>query len=671
MKKFSWFLALVLVLVFAVSCGDSKKDDKEKEPDEISDGDSEPAETDGDEEAAVDGDNENPDEAPAPESLKCEDFAEGLNENFMVGEGSDQLARSFILRLPEGIDSDKELPVIFLYHGFGDTAGNFANFLGSKVNNETMPFILVVPEARSDIFGFDGIPPKGLDWDMMNLKDGSAEADMFDAIMACLEKRWKIDKKHIHVSGFSAGAITANSIGVQKSDKVASILSYSGAYFSDPASRDDLGEIMGMKIGDFFSWPDFAKEHNKYPQVFVHGDKEDDSWGYSGLFTIYFNRMARFGAQYLTGLGHDAILCNHGKSHTVAGISADAAIKFFAEHPFGSDASDYRENMPEEFSEICHFFTEDDIVEEEDPEEPETPDGEPLTCENFKEGYNKNLMVGEGSDTLARNFYLRMPSNTEEKLPVVFFYHPYNVEAADIDTVLAGNVNNETMPFILVIPEARGDKFQLSIPPTGLDWDIVTLSDGNAEADMFDAILECLKSKDMIDEERIHISGFSAGAIATDSIALMRSDKVASVLTYSGAYFSNPANREALGTVDVSGTPIQIGSFFTWPDFEENHNKYTQMFMFGDAGSDTWSVDDGLIDFTIDFNETGENDGDYLLENGHSAILCNHGGGHNPHTSQSDIDALVKFFHDHPLGTNPSPYKNKMPQEFSTCVFKK
>ena len=673
MKKFILALAVALLFVFVTACGgDSKKGDKDQdnEPEEISDSDGEPAETEGDAEPSEnDSDNkEKPDEEqPEKESLKCEEFAEGLNENFMVGD----LARSFILRLPEGIDSDKELPVIFLYHGFGDTAENFEKFMGSYVNNEKMPFILVVPESRSDVFGFDNIPPSGLDWDMMNLKDGSAEADMFDAVLACLEKNWKIDAKHIHVSGFSAGAITANSIGLQRPDKVASILSYSGAYFSDKSSRDDLGSIMGMNIGDFFSWPDFEEEHNKYPQVFVYGDEEADSWGYSGVFTIYFNRMARFGAQYLTGLGHDAILCNHGiKDHTVAGISADAAIKFFADHPFGKNVSPYKEEMPAEFSKICHFFTEDDIVVD-DPEEPETPDGEPLTCENFKEGYNKNLMVGEGSDTLARNFYLRMPPNTNnKKLPVVFFYHPYNTEASDIDTILSGTVNNETMPFILVIPEARGDKFQLSIPPTGLDWDIVTLADGNAEADMFSAIMDCLESKEMVDEEHIHISGFSAGAIAADSVALMRSDKVASVLTYSGAYFSNPANREALGTVDVSGTPIPIGSFFSWPDFEENHNKYTQMFMFGDAGSDTWSTSEGVIDFTIDFNETGENDGEYLSENGHSAILCNHGGGHNPQTSQNDLDALVKFFHDHPLGTNPSPYKDNMPQEFSNCVIK-
>ncbi|MBR6421742.1 hypothetical protein IKS86_03420 [bacterium] len=386
MKKFSYFLTLVLVLFFAVSCGDSKKEEKEKpDTDEISD--EEPAETDGDAEPAeTDGDAEEPaddsDKEPAPEAdpLKCEDFAEGLNENLFVGEGKNELARSFYLRLPENVDSMEKVPVIFIYHGYGDTAKNFERLLSGYVNNETMPFILVTPESRDDIYGFDftNFPPAGLEWDMMNLKDGSAEGDMFDAVLSCLEKRWNIDEKHIHVSGFSAGAITANSLGLQKPEKIASILSYSGAYFSDEKSLDALGDIYGMKIGDFFSWPEFAEGHTKYPQVFVYGDKEADSWSISGIFTIYFNQMGRLGAGYLSKNGHDAILCDHGvEDHTIAGIMEKDLIKFFHDHPFGTVESPYREEMPENFAEICHFFTEEDLVDEEEPEENDDTDTNP------------------------------------------------------------------------------------------------------------------------------------------------------------------------------------------------------------------------------------------------------------------------------------------------------
>lgn len=341
MKKIFTVFAVVSIFLFVAACGSSSKKNDEAE---VNDGDNNEVTPDEDE-TAEEGCN----------------FAEGLNEDFMVGD----LERSFILRLPKDIGSDKKFPVIFLYHGYGDTANGIEPLLKPYINNETMPFILVVPESRGDKFGFDSMPPSGLEWDMMNLSDGNAEAEMFDAVLACIDKQWGVDEKHIHVTGFSAGAIAANSIALMRPEKVASILSYSGAYFSDPKSRDALGEFYGMKISDFFSWPDFAKEHNKYPQVFVFGDKEKDSWGVSGIFTIYFNQMARLGADYLTKAGHDALLCEHDQDHTVAGIMPEAMIKFFAAHPFGSEKSPYRENMPEEFKK-CHFFTEADIPEEEE-----------------------------------------------------------------------------------------------------------------------------------------------------------------------------------------------------------------------------------------------------------------------------------------------------------------
>ncbi|MBO4698438.1 hypothetical protein J5690_02360 [bacterium] len=401
MKKFTWLLTIALVLVFAVSCGDSKKEEKEKpDSDEISDeepaetdGDAEPAETDGDAEPADDSDRE-PAEEPEVDPLKCEDFAEGLNENLIVGEGKDGLARSFYLRLPENVDSMEKVPVIFLYHGYGDTADNFEKYFSSYVNSEEMPFILVAPESRGDIYGFNNIPPSGLDWDMMNLTDSSAEGDMFDALLSCLETRWNIDERHIHVTGFSAGAITADSIALQKSDKVASILSWSGAYFSNPKSRDALGELMGMKIGDFFSWPDFEEDHNKYPQIFVSGEKESDSWGYQGFFTIDFNVMAHLDGEYLSDMGHDVMICNHGEDHTIAGIMQDEMIKFFHDHPFGTVESPYKEAMPEEFAEVCHFFTEDDIIKEET----EDPDDEPGENDDDEPAENDDDEPAENDD---------------------------------------------------------------------------------------------------------------------------------------------------------------------------------------------------------------------------------------------------------------------------------
>ncbi|MGI6395111.1 MAG: hypothetical protein ACOX2F_10375 [bacterium] len=359
MKKIV-FLFLIVSLVFFVSCGGDNKKENEKDGDENGvDNEATDDET-GNEEPNEDGKGEDEDKDDDKEKedgdddkvetvpLKCEDFAEGMNSNLIVGD----LERDFILKLPENVETDGPWPVIFIWHGYGGSASEAEKMLSGKINNSEMPFILVAPVARSDIFTF-GIPPKGLDWDMINLADGSAEADMFDAVVGCIDEKWGVDEDHIHVTGFSAGAITASSIALLRPEVVASALTYSGAYFSDPESREALGEIMNMKVGDFFSWPDMEEEHTKYTHVLVSGEEGSDTWGTMG-FTIDFNIMANFATDYLNDLGHDIILCNHGSGHIVAGPSSDTMIKFFSDHPFGTEDSPYSEELPDGYD-TCEF----------------------------------------------------------------------------------------------------------------------------------------------------------------------------------------------------------------------------------------------------------------------------------------------------------------------------
>ena len=361
MKKISIILTLFFTL-FIVSCGDSdsgktdnetENDNETEDVDEMAD---ETTDETGNETADETNDSEADDETSdeAIDPIACADFAEGLNEGFYVGEGSDELERSFYLRLPEGVESKDNWPVVFLFHGYGGTAPNFETLLKGQVNNSEMPFILVTPRARKDIFSFDSIPPKGLDWDMITLDDGSAEADLFDGILTCLEEKFGTDEDHIHVAGFSAGAITSDSIGLLRPDKVASIFTYSGAYFSNELNRDDLGVIGVYNVGDFFTWPDFEEDHNKYSQVLISGAEGKDTWGASG-FTIEFQHMAMFDANYLTELGHNVILCNHGGSHTTAGLDSGDMITFFKDHPKGTNVSPYKDELPEGWSDICEY----------------------------------------------------------------------------------------------------------------------------------------------------------------------------------------------------------------------------------------------------------------------------------------------------------------------------
>lgn len=377
MKKLS-FIFVIFSLIFTVSCSGNKtgssKDDAVVDNETVTDEDSETEDLEnGDSDAAfIEEENDTDEMSDDVPAILCEDFSEGMNKKFIAGSGETALERDFIIRFPENVDSKKGWPVVFLFHGYGDTATNFENLLKSEVNNSTMPFILIIPEARADIFTF-GVPPKGLDWDMIALEDGSAEVDLFDDVLKCIDQRWGVDDNHVHLAGFSAGSITSNSVALLRPEKIASVFTYSGAYFSNQEERDDLGVIMGMKVGDFFTWPDFADEHTKYTQVLVSGAEGKDTWSTSG-FTIDFNHMANFDANYLTELGHNVILCNHNGSHTVTGLSKKDVIKFFNEHPFGTEISPYKDALPTGWD-ICEYrdtpveiIDDSDVIDDSDSE---------------------------------------------------------------------------------------------------------------------------------------------------------------------------------------------------------------------------------------------------------------------------------------------------------------
>jgi predicted esterase len=378
MKKL--FLAVLAASLFLlVSCGDNKKNDPKEEPendtDQISDEEPSDSDAENDEEPVVKPDTD-PVEPEPVEPLDCENVADGMNKNLMVGD----YPRDFILRLPEDAGSMEKLPVVFAWHGYGDTADNFDSFLSGLVDNESMPFILVVPEADTTRFGLQTM--QGLDWDMLNVADGSAEADMFDQVLSCIGEKWTVDEEHIHLSGFSAGAITANSVAQLKSDKVASVFTYSGAYFSDPESVAALEDPMGF-VAPMIQWPEMEAEHNAYTQVLVSGEAGVDTWGMASFFNIDFNVMANKAAKYLNGFGHDVVLCNHGGSHTVAGPTPATMIQFFSEHPFGAHLA-YKE-LPEGYD-VCKIYGDEEEPEtDDDPTQPDSDStDEPENDENVE-----------------------------------------------------------------------------------------------------------------------------------------------------------------------------------------------------------------------------------------------------------------------------------------------
>ncbi len=272
---------------------------------------------------------------------QCSTLIAGTNDGFVV----DGAERSFILTLPADAETAGPFPVVFNWHGLGDSAQNMNGLIAPLVDTPDFPFIAVTPEDANHL-----IMGQSMDWDVFEV-DGAtnSEARLFDEILLCLDQRWGVDPDHVHSVGFSLGSILTDMLGVVRGDQLASIATYSGAYFSNTANTDTLG-----MLSSFVSWP--APSHGTtYPQVIIHGGDGDSIA--MGPVTIPFNTYAANDLAYLKGMGHDVVFCEHGGGHTApaAGMMPAQMIQFFRDHPRGTESSPYASGLPGDFSSSCAF----------------------------------------------------------------------------------------------------------------------------------------------------------------------------------------------------------------------------------------------------------------------------------------------------------------------------
>lgn len=291
-------------------------------------------EPDNNTEVPDDGNGESPiDPSTVPEH--CKPLQQGMNNNFMVNG----VMRSFYLDIPKTINSGTNWPVIFAWHGLGDSAENFRGLISYYVDGN-YPFIGVTPVSRGMT------PPGGVEWNNLKTDEFNDEVALFDQILFCLEAKYGTDEDRIHTSGFSAGSIMSDLLGTIRGDKIASIFTYSGAYFANEANVNDLS----FMAKPFISWP--TPVQSSYTQALVHGSEAEDNYGFASI-EINFYRTANNDQPWLNSNGHDTIICNHNKGHTNAGPNALAMLDFFKNHPRNT-VSPWRDSLPSSFN-GCFF----------------------------------------------------------------------------------------------------------------------------------------------------------------------------------------------------------------------------------------------------------------------------------------------------------------------------
>ena len=294
------------------------------------------------------------------------------------------------------------------------------------------------------------------------------------------------------------------------------------------------------------------------------------------------------------------------------------------------------------------------------PDVAPTPDAAPdvpeppimsSSCDLLEAGTVTDFMV----DGAPRSFLLTLPTGATApggRWPVVFSWHGFGDNAPSFNGAFSGAVNNATMPFILVTPVSTM-LTPLTDPP-GLDWDQLRVAGPNREARLFDAVLRCVDMRWGVDRDRVYTAGFSAGAILSDLLGVLRGDQLAAVASFSGGYFSNPANPMTLGIAR---------SFIAWPPLPAAH-RYPQLLAYGGARD---MVSLGVA--TARFDVFAANDIPYLRAAGHDVVECNHEMAHTVPTAMRA--QVIPFFAAHPRGRTPSAWGAALPAGMpSYCAFR-
>lgn len=151
--------------------------------------------------------------------------AGGAQQTLSIRIGSTN--RSYTLYTPKGYAPGKKLPLVYVLHGFTQTAADISRY--SAFN------------PLADSFGFFAVYPSGISngWNTNSGFPGGSTADdvgfiriLTDSLIA----RFGIDGDRVYSCGFSAGGFMSHRLACELSDRIAAIASVAGT-MSDAAFK--------------------------------------------------------------------------------------------------------------------------------------------------------------------------------------------------------------------------------------------------------------------------------------------------------------------------------------------------------------------------------------------------------------------------------------------------
>jgi polyhydroxybutyrate depolymerase len=125
--------------------------------------------------------------------------------------------RTYNVNVPAGL-TGTQVPLLLSLHGFGSTGSQDELFTGWTPFAAAHGFIVAYPQAQPSQYGGG--------WDPYTAN--SADVPFLRSVVSDISSRWCVDPKHVHVDGWSNGAVMSQRVACSAADVFASSTSYGG-----------------------------------------------------------------------------------------------------------------------------------------------------------------------------------------------------------------------------------------------------------------------------------------------------------------------------------------------------------------------------------------------------------------------------------------------------------
>jgi len=156
------------------------------------------------------------------------------------------LQRTYFLHIPEGLNNQQSVPLVFVFHGFSESGFQARLYTGFDQIANDHAFVVAYPDGSGDT--------RSLSWNAGGCCGYALENDVDEqafvrAIITDIETITHVDPKRIYAAGFSNGALLTYRLACTMSDTFAAVVPVSGVLMYSPCQPSQplsLMHIHGM-----------------------------------------------------------------------------------------------------------------------------------------------------------------------------------------------------------------------------------------------------------------------------------------------------------------------------------------------------------------------------------------------------------------------------------------